>query len=166
MPETSNLERIVSVFLRHQVEFIIIGGQAETLMGSPRVTYDTDLCYRRSESNLERLANALSEIKPSLRGAPADLPFTIDARALALGSNFTLSTPAGDLDLIGWVEPLGAYEALIKNSETYEVCGTHVRSIGLDDLIRIKQHISRPKDRDSLFQLLAIKNLRNEGSAS
>ena len=42
----------------HGVEFIVVGGQAEALMGSARVTYDVDLCYRRTPQNLERLATA------------------------------------------------------------------------------------------------------------
>ncbi len=44
----SDLRKIAEVMLHHGVEFIVIGGQAETLMGSPRVTLDVDLCYRRS----------------------------------------------------------------------------------------------------------------------
>jgi predicted nucleotidyltransferase len=32
--------------------------------------------------------------------------------------------------------------------------------INLDDLIRIKQHIGRPKDKDSLRELLSIKERR------
>jgi hypothetical protein len=32
--------------------------------------------------------------------------------------------------------------------------------IGLDDLIRIKRHLGRPNDRESLLQLEAIKRLR------
>jgi hypothetical protein len=34
--------------------------------------------------------------------------------------------------------------------------------IDLEDLIKIKQHIRRPKDQDSLMQLLAIKKVRGE----
>jgi hypothetical protein len=74
MPEQSELEAFAEVLLRHGVEFIVIGGQAETLMGSPRVTFDTDLCYRRTPENLKNLAAALKELNPTLRGAPADLP--------------------------------------------------------------------------------------------
>ena len=40
--------------------------------------------------------------------------------------------------------------------------GRPVKVIDLDDLIRIKQHIRRPKDQDSLWQLLAIKRLRKQ----
>ena len=35
---TSALERIAEVLTRHGVEFIVIGGQAEWVMGSPRIT--------------------------------------------------------------------------------------------------------------------------------
>ena len=82
--KSSDLRAIVELFAKHGVEFLVIGGRAEQLMGGARVTYDTDLCYLRSAGNLERLAAALRQIKPGLRGAPADLPFQIDARALAL----------------------------------------------------------------------------------
>jgi hypothetical protein len=162
MPEKSKLEAFAELMLGQGVEFLVIGGQAEILMGSPRVTYDTDLCYRRSTENLERLATALKEIKPTLRGAPADLPFRIDAEALALGSNFTFDTSLGPLDLLGWVEPLGAYEALLPASETYSSANQNLRTIGLEDLITVKQYIGRSKDRESLLQLLAIREIRKE----
>jgi hypothetical protein len=105
--EQSKLQRIAAIFLRHGVEFLVIDGQAEVLMGSPRITYDIDLCYRRTPENLERLAQAIAEVNPSLRGAPVDLPFVLDARALAFGIDYTLNTWVGPLDLLGWVEPLG-----------------------------------------------------------
>src|SRR5687767_9560586 len=95
MSDQSDLEKIAAILLRHSVEFLIVGGQAEVLMGSPRVTYDTDLCYGRTKENLERLAEALQEMKPTLRGAPPDLPVVLDARALAFGNNYTLNTSMG-----------------------------------------------------------------------
>jgi hypothetical protein len=42
MPTESELEQFITFFVRHGVEFLVIGEQAETLMGSPRVTYDTE----------------------------------------------------------------------------------------------------------------------------
>ena len=160
--EKSLLERIADVFNAKGVEFIVIGGQAEILHGSPRVTYDVDLCYRRTADNLQKLADALRELKPTLRGAPPDLPFRIDPQALALGSNFTLRTELGDLDLIGYVEPLGEYDALRQRAEVYRVDDLELHVIHLDDLIAIKQYLGRPKDREALQQLLAIRRLRDE----
>ena len=162
--DPTRLERIARLFNAHGVRFIVIGGQAEYLMGSPRVTYDVDLCYERTKENLERLASALKELKPTLRGAPPDLPFIIDAGSLALGSNFTFNTAVGALDLLGWVEPLGDYEAIAKRATSVRVGDLDLLVIDLDDLIRIKQHIGRSKDRESLMQLLAIKRIRDEQS--
>ena len=68
--DESPIERIAGLFARHDVEFIVIGGQAEALHGSARVTFDVDLCYRRSAENLDRLAGALRELKPPPRLAP------------------------------------------------------------------------------------------------
>ncbi len=158
--DKSPLERVVDLLVKHNVEFIVIGGQAETLFGSPRITYDIDLCYRRSQENLERLARALPELQPKLRGAPPDLPFVIDARALALGNNYTFKTNIIDLDLLGHVEPIGDYDAVARRASRIRVGLHDVLVIDLDDLIRIKEHIQRTKDSESLFQLRAIKKAR------
>ena len=145
------------------MEFLVIGGQAEAAFGSPRATYDVDLCHRRTADNLERLARALRELNPSLRGAPANLPFVIDARSLALGGNFALKTEISDLDLIAYVEPVGTYEDLLPRAETHPVGDLQLRFISLNDLINVKEYLGRPKDRDSLMQLLAIRRLREQG---
>ena len=155
------LRSFYDVLNRHGVEYIVIGGQAEGLMGSARPTYDTNLCHNKTAENLNRLATALHELKPTLRGAPKDLKFTIDQQSLALGNNFTFETAIGPLDLLAYVEPIGGYDDLIKNAETYNVLGLTVRTIGLDDLSRVKQHIRRAKDTESLFQLLQIKEIRS-----
>ena len=130
----------------HGVEFIVVGGQAEALMGSARVTYDVDLCYRRTSENLERLATALATLNLTLRGAPAELKFRLD----------------DPLDLLGSLEPIGTYGDLLPHAETVFIGGHPTRVIGLDDLIRIKRSIGRPKDRESLLHLEAIKRLREQ----
>jgi len=161
--EQSPLERFCALIAEHGVEFIIVGGQAEALMGSPRVTYDVDLCYRRTTDNLERLASALGTLKLTLRGAPPDLRFRLDAQALALGQNYTFEVDGEyPLDFLGYLEPIGTYEDLLPHAESVSIGGRPTRVIGLDDLIRIKRHIGRPKDRESLLQLEAIKRLREQ----
>lgn len=156
----TRLEKIAEILNRHGVEFIVVGGLAANLHGRLASTDDVDLAYRRDETNLERLAKALVELRVTLRGAPADLPFRIDGRSLALGSNFTFKSAEGDLDLLGWLEPIGDFEAVAKNAERIEHEGVTMRVISLDDLIRIKQHVRRPKDLDMLADLLAIKKAR------
>ncbi len=160
----SRLRALAEVLEKHGVRFIVIGGQAEVLLGGARPTADVDLCYQRAADNLDRLATALREIKPRLRGAPPDLPFRIDAQSLALGGNFTFETDLGDLDLLAYVEPLGGYEELSRSATTEEVGGLKLRVISLDDLIAIKQHLGRPKDRQALLQLMGLKRIRDESA--
>ena len=162
MSELSPLEQIAAVLLEAGVEFIVIGGQAETIHGSARVTFDVDICYRRTRENLQRLAAALQCLEPTLRNAPPDLPFQIDPVSLALGENFTFSTKLGDLDLLGYLEPIGGYEQLIGRAQRVAAGRFQLNVIALDDLIKIKQHLGRPKDREALLQLLAIRRLREE----
>lgn len=160
--ERPRLAEIAARLQRHGVAFIVIGGQAAALHGSPLATFDVDLCYQRTADNLERLADALREIHPSLRGAPPDLPFQIDARSLALGSNFTFNTDAGPLDLLGWVEPLGAFEELLPNAEWMQIDDIRLAVIGLDDLIAVKRHLGRAKDHAARLQLEALRALREQ----
>ncbi|HEX5136757.1 MAG TPA: hypothetical protein VFY93_07290 [Planctomycetota bacterium] len=154
------LVRIAEHFQRHGVAFLVIGGQAAALFGSAHPTYDVDLCYRRDPDNLHRLADALRELHPTLRGAPEDLPFRPDPKSLVLGSNFTLETDLGPLDLLGWVEPLGGYEEIAPRAATIRLGTIEVLVACLDDLIRIKRHVSRPKDKLDLLQLEALRRLQ------
>ena len=57
--------------------------------------------YARDAENLGRTARALAPLHPYLRGAPPGLPFSLDTQTLAAGFNFTLTTAAGDIDLLG-----------------------------------------------------------------
>ena len=131
-------------------------------MGSPRVTYDVDVCYRNDAVNSPRMASALRELGVTLRGAPADLPFLIDGRTLTMGNNFIFDVGPLGFDILGYVEPLGGFNAVAENATPYDLDGLTIRVIGLDDLIRIKRHVNRSKDRESLLQPLAIKRIRDE----
>ena len=160
--EKPSLVRIAERLRDHGVEFMVVGGQAAVLLGAPTATFDVDLCYRRTKENIRRLAEALKDLHPTLRGAPSDLPFRLDAESLALGANFTFNTDEGPLDLLGYLEPFGNYEALVPGSELLDAGGIELRVIGLEDLIAIKRHLRRPKDQATLVQLEALKRLRKE----
>jgi hypothetical protein len=60
------------------VQYIVVGGFAGTVLGSPRITIDLDIVYARGTDNLERLVRALAPLSPYLRGAPKGLPFHLD----------------------------------------------------------------------------------------
>jgi hypothetical protein len=91
--------KLLETLVRHDVDFVLIGGMAGVARGSAYITLDMDIAYERSHANLVRLADALRELDATLRGAPSDLPFVLDARTLENGANFTFDTRFGPLDI-------------------------------------------------------------------
>lgn len=156
----TDFNALLAALVRGEVEFIIIGGFAATAHGSAFLTVDLDLVYRRSPENLERLAHALAPLDPYLRGAPRGLPFQLDAQSLQRGLNFTLTTRAGDLDLLGEATGGGTYDELIGQSELRDVFGLPCRIVGLDALIRLKRAAGRPKDLERLAELETLREER------
>ena len=155
----TDLRAVLSALAEQQVEFVIIGGVALVASGSSRVTEDLDICYGRSKENLNRLAVALAPFRPTLRGAPPELPFVLDAQSLRSGLNFTLSTTAGDLDLLGEVPGVGTFPDVSKDAVDVDLLGSRVLIMSLDALERSKRAAGRAKD---LLDLAEIRELRNQ----
>ncbi|HET6342236.1 MAG TPA: hypothetical protein VFG78_08655, partial [Gemmatimonadota bacterium] len=118
--------RMLDVLDRHEVRFVMIGGLAGRLWGSPTVTNDLDVCHARDRANLRRLAEALREINARLRGVAEDVPFLLDDRTLAAGDHFTFVTDAGNLDCLGIPAGTNGYEDLAKTAERMEIAGRDV----------------------------------------
>ena len=55
-------DAILSVLEKEGVRYVVIGGLAAVLHGSPLLTQDIDICPARDPENLKRLASALSSI--------------------------------------------------------------------------------------------------------
>jgi hypothetical protein len=148
----------------HHVDFVVIGAVALVLHGSARVTRDLDICYSRDGANLKRLAKALKPFAPTLRGAPSDLPFTLDAATLEAGLNFTLQSTVGDLDLIGEVTGIGGYPAVRRLSVLMPVYDRSVRVLSLDGLERAKRAAGRLKDLADLAEILELRRIGSGGT--
>lgn len=148
---------------KEQVEFVILGGIAAIAHGSASLTFDLDVCYSRTDANLERVVRALAPLKPRLRVADPNLPFKFDGRTLRNGLNFTFETDAGNFDLLGEVSGLGDYPSVYANSETIELYGRSRRVLTLNALIRAKKAAGRQKDLNQLPELEALLELRKRG---
>lgn len=114
------------VLTAHGVRFVVVGGFAGRAWGSPTITNDLDVCYERSRENLDRLAAALRELGATLRGAPAGLPFQLDARSLRAGDSFTFETSAGALDCLGTPAGTNGYADLAGSGVGIDVDGTPI----------------------------------------
>jgi len=152
----TDFPRLLAALSAHQVDFIIIGGFAATAHGSAHITVDLDIVYARSAENVDRLVAALEPLHASLRGAPPGLPFRLDAETIERGLNFTLTTTAGDLDLIGEAAGGATFDALLPHSQVREVFNIECRFVDLETLIRLKRAAGRPRDLDRIAELEAL----------
>lgn len=150
----------LEVLVKHHVRFVVIGGIAANLRGSTTLTQDIDVCYARDGENLSRLAKALKELHARLRGGPSNVPFLLDAKTLAMGDHFTFVTEAGSLDILGHPPGIpGGYEELERAADEVDLGGFSVKVASIDDLIRMKRALGRPKD---LVELEVLGALRDE----
>jgi len=154
---------IVGVLADGGVEMILIGGLAAQAHGSARLTQDTDFLYRRTDDNIHRVAATLEPFAPYLRGAPAGLPFRFDAPTIKRGLNFTLTTTLGDVDLLGEVVGIGAYDAVVAHTQRLSVFGRDLLVVDLPTLIRSKRAAGRPKDLEAIAELEALLAERERG---
>ena len=154
--------RILAALHDGGVRFVLVGGFAGRLLGSPTYTTDLDICYARDQENLEALVKVLSSLGARLRGVTEDVPFRLDARSVLAGDRFTFVTEAGDFDILGTPTGTTGYDDLVRNATALEVDGRSISVTSLDDLIRMKLAAGRPKD---LIEAEVLGALREEAAA-
>ena len=148
---------LVTALVEQDVQFVIVGGIALILQGSARLTRDLDICYSRDRKNLKAVSAALAPFTPTLRGAPADLPFTLDWRTLESGLNFTLTTSVGDVNLLGEMAGIGTFRVAARLADRMDLYDTPVRVLSLEGLERAKRAAGRLTDLVDLAEILEIR---------
>jgi predicted nucleotidyltransferase len=153
-------QRILGLLTARGVDFVLVGGYAAVLHGSPRVTRDLDIRYATDRENLHAIAKVLDELNARLAGVEDEVPFVADERTLGKVERLTLETDAGRLDLM--TAPAGSpgYERLRANAARYEISGFLVKVAEIEDLIAMKAAVGRPKDLADIAELEAIARLR------
>jgi len=157
---TTQFGQLLSLLARADVAFVVIGGVALVTHVGARATFDLDLCYERSPTNHVKLEAALAPLGPRLRGVDPSLPFFFDARSLASGLNFTLTTSLGDLDLLGEVAGVGGYADAARDADRVDAFGVSFLVLSLATLEASKRAAARPKDLQDLAEIAALRVAR------
>lgn len=158
--------QILRALEAHHVRYVVIGAIAAVAAGAPILTTDLDVTPANSRENLERLALALRDLDAKLRSAsdPGDVPFPIDAEMLASADSWTLTTRAGNLDVM--FSPAGTcgYDDLRRGARRERIAGVSVSVAALADVIRSKEAANREKDSMQLPILRrTLEQIRERG---
>lgn len=153
---------ILDALVRHEVDFVLIGGLAANSYGSPFPTYDVDIVPRSDRTNLDRLSDALRELDARIRseGVDGGIAFDHDATSPAAVGIWNLITPFGMLDISFVPSGTSGYSDLVQDAVPTPAYGVVVSIASLADIVRSKQAANRDKDRRVLPVLREILDKR------
>jgi len=141
----------LSLLAKHEVCYLIVGGEAVIYYGHTRLTGDIDLFYNSMEDNAIRLFAALTEFwQGKIPGIQRFEELLEEGLILQFG------VPPNRIDLINRIAGVSFADAWAAREDvTMKQAGTAatIHFIGLDDLIRNKKAAARNKDLDDLDYL-------------
>jgi hypothetical protein len=152
------LKRLVET----QVDFVLVGGFAGVVHGCSCVTQDIDICCDFSPENLLALQQAVSDLHPVHRMTPGRKRLNLMEQTCSQFKNLYLDTDIGQLDCLSFIDGLGDYQTVKQASELIKIKDLPLRILSLEGLIEAKKAMNRPRDRQVIFELEAIKKLKKQ----
>jgi hypothetical protein len=152
---SEDIREFLRLLHRHNVEYLIVGGEAVIYYGVARLTGDLDFFYDRSPGNANRLFEALTEFWSG------EIP-GIEKREELLeeGLIIQFGRPPNRIDLMNAIERVSFAEAWA-DRETVRLAGeaetVPVYYISIDHLIRNKEGAGRPRDLEDLKYLYELR---------
>jgi hypothetical protein len=131
------------------VEFILVGGLAAVVQGSPVTTMDVDIVHSRTSGNITRLIGFLKSIGAVYR-RPDDKVIEPTETDLSEMGHMLFTTRLGPVDVLAFIEERKIYEDLLEHTVEIPFRGHVIRVLDLKILIELKRRSSDPKDRQRL----------------
>ena len=156
-------EGILKALHKHHVKFVLIGGFAAVIHGSPYVTTDLDVVPDMSRVNLEHLSEALGKMDARVwtTDAPHGLRFAHTAESLGRARVWNLVTKYGRLDINFQPSGTTGFADLARDAVHLEILDSEVDVASLADVIRSKEAAGREKDRVVLPTLRRLLDASN-----
>ncbi len=142
----TDFKLLLSKLSENDFDFIVIGGFAAAAYGSNFVTSDLDVCAILTPDNIEKLRKALTDINPKHRIANNKPSFLDTPKSIDGINNLYLQTDAGIIDLLSNLTGVGDFMELSKSCIEIKIYGHKCKIISIEDLIKAKLAIKRPKD--------------------
>jgi predicted nucleotidyltransferase len=144
------------------VDYLLIGGVAVNFYGIPRMTYDLDLVIALNSENILKLLARLSDwgYKPRAPVDPRDMTdeqkraIWIREKNMKAFSFYHEKEAIGEIDVL--IDLPIPYEALKERAKVFDIKGTRVPVISLQDLIDLKLRAGRQQDLSDAEHLKTV----------
>jgi predicted nucleotidyltransferase len=156
-PAVAEIDALTSLLLEREVDFILIGGAAAMVHGSPTGTQDYDIVHSRAPANVERLiAILVNELDAYFRSDLSGRRLVPTASHLAGKGQILLTTRLGPFDLPGTLHDGRGYDELLPHTTAVDFDGRPLRVLDLATLIEVKTAAGRPKDKVVVADVMPI----------
>jgi len=162
----TNFPNLLKQFAAAEVDFVIVGDFAGAVYGCTYITQGIDICCDFSAENLLRLQKALHGLNPVYRMTAKRQKLELTQDKCSRLENLYLDTDIGQLDCLSLINGIGNFQMVKDKSTLIEAEDIQLRILSLDALIKAKKAMNRPRDKEAILQLEAIKKLRSKESQS
>lgn len=152
----SPIPRVLSTIRAHDVQALLMGGQACVLYGAAEFSRDADFAIVASEENLSRLRGALDELRAEVIAVPSFEPDYLE-RGHAV--HFRARHPEAErfrIDVMSRMRGVDPFHALWGRRTTWDLPGdVRIDSLSLPDLVASKK-TQRDKDWPMIRRLVEV----------
>lgn len=138
MEPNKDFEEFFALLNKHEVRFVVVGGYAVVFHGYPRFTGDIDIFYKAEGENIKALLTALQEFG-------FDFPELTVSELSKKGQVVQLGQAPNRIDLLNQISN-GEFDSIWKNKIPGHYGKESIFYIHMDDLIKNKKAVARPKD--------------------
>jgi len=156
-PPPQDSAELLRRLLDAQVELVLIRGVAAITWGSQHLTKDLDVTAPFTVENIAKMMSVIRPLEPRFYQTYGKPPVTRTDEDLATFFNLYFQTSLGIVDVLSKVPPIGDYATVAEHAQEIEIFGRKCKVISLDDLIAVKAHVARPKDKLVEVELRAIR---------
>ncbi len=162
-----NVDRILDVFNRHSVDYLLVGGMNYLLRHEPILTYDVDIWVDDRPDNLTRCAGALVALDAAWGRTESDWKPVKNLPAGWLGTQtvFCLTSPHGSIDVFRNLVGLRSW-ADSKRSAVAGKTSSGTPYVGISDLDMLCCQLAldeKDRKQDRIRRLRAVTGGRSDG---
>jgi predicted nucleotidyltransferase len=155
---------IFKKFNEEGIRYFVVGGMAVNLYGIPRMTYDIDILLDLEDRNIEKFVNLLKQwdFKPKVPVDISDFAKKekrsewIETKNMKAFNLVNPSWAIKEIDVI--IDSPVDYAEAGKCATMIELQGVLVPTVGLDDLIKMKEITDRQQDEADIRYLKGLKD--------